>query len=613
MSAFFLWLEFSGNPINPTIAKSMLTAISAYGGDAQDLQLSKNLAIGVQSRWSTPEDVGERQPIYNSTKTECFLFDGRVDNRVHLMSELDASADLSDADLMYRFLQRFGETRLPEVIGPFVFVQFNLETGRVLAARDTTGGRYLTYYQNSQRLIIASTELAFVAHPDIGHVMNGVKIASWLLGRQEANHSACLKGLNTVDPGQKREWIRPASEEGAETCFYRPNPNKRIVLADDTAYANEFRRLLKQAVIRRLRSRTKVGVMLSGGLDSVPISIAAAEHNSEKPIAYSWIFNNYPQMDERRYSTPICQQLGIRQEWVMCDELWPQFDQDTHCSPLFPFALPYTEFQQQTFRQAKSDCVGVMLSGMQGDLLYETGNGQVWDQLKNGRLKVAFRELILLRQHHGLSWWRLIKRFVISPLPLIRDAIELWRARRTLISDVVKDSWLEQIPKSRHWLLKDSKGAIRPLQYRIVLDGFAGEDAMLGRVLENKYVLERRYPFRDRELCEFMLAIPTEQLVKLGVKRPIVKRAFHDDFTPELRVRNDKTDFSVSLINGIKRDTKWRSWLRREPRAWQRYVKKRNLSEQSEQDVASMVVSWRCAYYNFWHSMWYDSADDKGE
>ncbi len=615
MSAFFVWLELSEQRIDKAVVSAMHQQLAPFGGDAQELHLSANFAVSVQARWTTPEDVGEQQPLYNSKKTQCFVFDGRIDNRAHLITELqqcgelsanDAGHSFSDASLLFTFLTRFGEARLAEVIGPFVFVWVDLASNELRAARDTMGGRYLAFFQSDQRLIVASTELAFLKYPDIGHVLNKKKVAGWLINRQEGKHTSCLKGLSVVNPGNRLFCAEANGWRTQQHTFYRPNPERHNVALSDHEYAQEFRRLLDQAVKRRLRSRTEVGCMLSGGMDSVPIAISAALSESDVGFsAYSWVFNDSPEMDERRYSTPVCERFGIEQVLIECDHLWPKFDHDTHNNPLFPFALPYAEFQQRTLDAAANNGAGVMLSGLQGDLLYETQSRQVLDALSQGEFKLALSELKTQKNTHSLTWWNTIKRFVIMPSGIMQRWLERRHSRQSVTSEWLNEERVNEFSYQKHWLFDVSQKALRPLQYRVVLDGFAGEDAMLGRHMENKYRVERRYPFRDRDLCEFLLSVPTSQLAKLGLTRPIVKRAYRSEFTDDLVKRNDKTQFVQSLLQGIKKDHNLSGNLHSTPSFWQEYVKECYINDETTSDDTKTVVKWRCAYYNFWYRVWY--------
>lgn len=612
MSAFFIWLEFSGHPIDHNVANAMFKSIAPYGEDAQDLLVNESLAMGVASRWSTPEDIGETQPLYNHAGSQCLLFDGRIDNREHLIDELEVVGPISDGRLLHEFLIRFSDSRLPEVIGPFAFVLFDLAEGTLLAARDTMGGRYLVFKQDDERLMVASTELAFMNHPSIKHKLNEVKVGSWLINHQEDEHSACLKGLSVLNPGQTIYWSNPRGQRATPKSFYHPPPERRIYFENDAEYAREFRRLLDQAVTRRMRSVGAQGVMLSGGMDSVPIAISAGLSSLRVDLkAYSWVFDDTPDMDERRYSEPICKKFEIKQQLIKCDDIWPRFDKDTHLNPLFPFSLPYAEFQQHTFRQARADGVTALLTGLQGDLLYTHGNHQVLSAFFKADFSLALREFGHLKVSLGLSYYSTIKRFVFAPLPFISVILERRRASMSACSEFLSDSILRSLPRKFHWLSTISRRALRPLQYRVAMDGFSGEDAMLGRIMENKYGVERRYPFRDRELCEYMLAIPTDQLVRLGVSRPIVKAAYRNEFTPQLMNRNDKTHFQAGLRHGIESDELYEAFLNQQPKYWRKYVKQRYFSSKSTQTTLKSLVKWQCAYYNFWYRMWYDSSSDE--
>lgn len=612
MSAFFIWLEFTKQPIDQNIARAMLRDIEVFGGDSSDLLLNDNLAIGVQSKWTTPEDIGEKQPLFNDDDSECFLFDGRIDNREHLIQELTVDAtgksetesNLSDGQLMYQFVSRFGKARLPEVIGPFVYALFNFNSGYISCARDVMGGRYLVYRINQERLMIASSEHVFFKHPDVGHSLNEAKVTGWFVHQAEQSHLACLHGLSVIQPGCLFEWQSKRGNTPSITPFYQVNPERRITLESDQDYANEFRRLLDQAVLRRMRSNGNVGSMMSGGLDSVPITISAGTVNRDI-IAYSWCFDESSGMDERRYSSPICDQLGIKQTMIACDDLWPALDQTTECNPLFPVALHYSEYHRHSYAQAQADGVTVMLTGMDGDLLYEHANTQCVNKLRHEGIRSSIREYKALQKKLRLSHWQMLKRFFIAQVPIV----ERWLEAKQLVAKT-QHTWLvdekqKLLKKVRHYLFDVSLAAIRPLQYRIVLDGLAGQSAMLNRHMESKFSIESRSPFRDRELCEFMLAIPTSQLQELGVNRPIVKRAYQVEFPKKLAIRNDKTRFDASFFNGYEKHQNWQKMLLIPPQAWKNYVKECKVYDCDSIDEQTSVVKWYCSYYNFWYKTWY--------
>ncbi len=608
MTAFFVWIEKKGpGKVDASIAKSMLESVSGYGGNHRELMVSDRFAIGFHGRWELPEEVGEKQPLVNDRETVYFVFEGRIDNRKHLLNELGIDDALSDSQLCFNFVERCGISRIAEIIGPFCFALFNLATGELVCARDSMGGRYLVKFESEERIIVANVEECFIPLPEVGHNLNKVKIVAWLANQIDGSPRTCLRNLEQICPGEKLVWKADGNTTQRST-FYRPNPNRRIQLASDEEYAREFRRLLDQAVHRRMRSIAKVGVLLSGGMDSSPIMVAAAKDSDV--IALSWVFDDMQEADERTYSTPLCQRLGVRQVEVKCDDIWPDFDSNTHSNPLYPFMLPYSEFQQQTFKTAQDENVSVLLSGLQGDLLYELDNTQVVNQLRRREWRKAWRELESIRRERGYTYWQAVKTLLLKKLPGVKKWTRHRESKIRQLPAWIQDDLRNQLTLQDSWLMHDSRLAARPLQYKIVLDCFAGDDQMLGRVMENKYRVQRRYPFRDRELVEFLLAIPSEQLEFLGQKRPIVKSAYQNEFTVALRQRNDKTDFTGVLKQGISKDKKWLTILNLEPKFWQKYVKECHFTQIETVSIEKQVVLWQCAYYNFWHRIWYDSAQE---
>lgn len=59
--------------------------------------------------------------------------------------------------------------------------------------------------------------------------------------------------------------------------------------------------------------------------------------------------------------------------------------------------------------------------------------------------------------------------------------------------------------------------------------------------------LEQRYPFFDRRLIEFCLALPFEQKLRDGWTRSILRRAMQDILPPDVQWRTDKGNQSITI------------------------------------------------------------------
>ena len=66
--------------------------------------------------------------------------------------------------------------------------------------------------------------------------------------------------------------------------------------------------------------------------------------------------------------------------------------------------------------------------------------------------------------------------------------------------------------------------------------------------------LESRYPFMDKRLIEFCLALPAEQKLHNGWTRVVMRRAMSNILPDEVRWRYGKTDFSPNLTDSLVND-----------------------------------------------------------
>jgi len=613
MSAFFIAINRDREPFEKSVADLMMAQLDRFGHDSKMLIVRDHYAIGFQSHWTVPEEQGEQQPLSCDDK-QWFAFYGRVDNRHELLERLAKPSQLviSDAALVQEYLHTFGQESLVDLVGPFALLSFKPDADSLILARDGMGARSLSYKIDKDFIVAATNEMALAAHPSIGYRLNDSTVARHLTSQMQPGPSSMISGLEVLYPGYE---LVAGKSAFALRRFYMPDPARRVVFETDDEYASEFRRLLTQAVSRRIRCSGNIGTQLSGGMDSVPVTIVAANmfssndspNESSVLSAYSWVFDQYAAADERQYSSPLCQKYGLEHVMVECDDLWLSYNSETPLDPLGPVYNPFMTYNHALFEQGRSRSVKVMLNGIHGDILYGYTHGVLYELCRAGEFKAAVKEArALLSASDSLKSF--FKDFVLKPLSLVNTLIT-WRSRqRDLQSDVLQPHIVEQLkiqaPQLNH-LAHESHKAIRPQQWQVVLGDFAGGDAAIGRFLESEYAIERRYPFRDRDLVEFMLAIPSKQLAFNNVKRPIVKRAFSADFSTEFIKRNTKAYFADVTRNGVLNDEQSITWATSGSQEWTHYVKECYFHGKVEQNHLLDVVKWRCGYYDYWKAVCY--------
>ena len=439
--------------------------------------------------------------------------------------------------------------------------------------------------------------MALAAHPEVGYAIDEVKAIRMLAHAMDGQPRSLLKGAEPLWPGHLLSC--EAGKLGRDR-FYLPDPERRLPQMEGPEYAAEFRRLLTQAVTRRLSHDGETGVMLSGGLDSVPIAIAAAGLSKQKGQSlksYTWVFDEHEDVDERKYIKGVVERLGIEAQHLPADQIWHDWKQLRTCNPILPFTTPFLALQDALLQRAAQDGTRVILSGLGGDMLY-TGTGHLFAHLlKQGRILETARQGISAWRHLG-SPREFLRRYLVN---VLRKP----KAVKAVIPDWLTNRGKQTLQDEESWLADEQCLALRPDQYFNVIGTLEGEDISYGRHLDAAHGVERRYPFRDRELAEFLLAVPTEQLFWRGVSRPIVRAGYKDSLPASVLNRIGKTDFSSFMQSGIGQDNHAKALILGKDRFFGSLIDLSYLPDGKCDSPTHSLLRWRLGYYEWWKTLCY--------
>ena len=623
MAGFFAAINSHQSAVDADLANRLMVGLEHYGDDEGCLLSEESAVVGLHLNKRERQNLSSQ--LVESDCSELFVFDGRIDNRKSLIQDNDFQAlateftltelyNLSDAELLFAWVKCFAGERLQSVVGPFVFVFIDSSTGSVIAARDPMGGRAASYCTVEGSVYFASDETIFSNLEGFTYKLSEPKVARHLLMMLEDQPESFIDDVEVVRPGEIVRWGKGIF---SRRRYYKPRFDKAVYEQSLATNAREFRRLFDQAVKRRIPEdgthfkgqdkprKEKVGIMLSGGLDSVPVAISASQQlvSSEAELtAFSWCFPETPEADETHLSAPLCDSLGMTQVKIDCDAEPPQLTQDFPVDPRVPFSMPFVAYQVATLKRAAQADISIILSGMHGDLLYAGAKDVIYRALMKGQVRLAIKEFRVLTTLVG-SYMEAIKRYLVLPLlpqaMLSRRRVIRQRHNPT-IKRMLRDSLGQKLVGRTHWLMTESTLFPRPEQYQKLFDGSAGEDAMHARFIEAPYAIERRYPLRDLELCEFVLSVPSEQLYHRGQMRPILKEAFRSEIPKSIAERNDKTLFVKPILKQIEADQSLKASLQHQEKHWAHFVKDCYFNDADEKYELRQLALWRCAYYNFW-------------
>jgi asparagine synthase (glutamine-hydrolysing) len=205
----------------------------------------------------------------------------------------------------------------------------------------------------------------------------------------------------------------------------------------------------------------------------------------------------------------------------------------------------------------------VILSGLGGDQVF-------WSQPNVALLLADFvtdrRFGAMLRE--AARWSRLLKR------PATQLLAEAWRIarRKQYVGELSMAPWLDRgfvdrtDLRARMRRLAPEATAFRlptmALQCEAILSAmrpFALEPCSAGGYVD------RRFPFLDRRLAEFALAIPVDQKVRLGESRSIVRRGLTGLVPEAIRQRRSKAGPTEAFLRALIRDRSTLLKLLRDP------------------------------------------------
>jgi len=319
-------LRTDGAPAEPGLIKDLTDFLAFRGPDAQATWHDGAVAFGHTLLRTTAESESEYQPFTLDDKV-WVVADARIDARRDLVRKLGTEVEAKlisapDVELILRAYFRWGEDCVGHLLGDFAFAIWDSRSQRLFCARDHMGVKPFYYCHLGQWFLFSNTLECLCRHPAVSGKLNDLAIADFLLfgtnqdpattsfrdiQRLPAAHTLTLSETGLV---LRRYWTLPIEE----AVYYR----------SDAEYVGQFKELLQEAVSDRLRT-DRVGVFMSGGLDSPALSAAALDllrnRTAPNPVrAFTFVYDSLISDTERHYAELSAQRLGIPIHFYVLDE-----------------------------------------------------------------------------------------------------------------------------------------------------------------------------------------------------------------------------------------------------------------------------------------------------
>ena len=372
MSVQFGRWNFDCSPIDPDYIKKAAALIAPYGPDGLSSYARDGLAVLYGAFNTTKQSQSEGQPQVSESGA-VIVWDGRLDNRKELIDRLgeDSPADRSDLLLVDRVLNECGCNAFAHLIGDWALSIWNPTDPTLTLAVDFIGARPLYYSRDDAGITWCTILDPLVLLAGRRFQLNEEYLAG-LFASFPAPGLTPFVGINSVQPAH---FVHIQREKTTAAEYWRFNPSKRIRYREDGEYEEHFRAVFGQSVRRRLRSGAPILAELSGGMDSSSIVcvgdelVATGLADTPRLDTLSYYNDSEPSWDERPYFTKVEERRGrsgIHIDAAATDGLWGQLDTESFAAT--PGALRHhSRARAELATCMNSQGYRVVLSGIGGD------------------------------------------------------------------------------------------------------------------------------------------------------------------------------------------------------------------------------------------------------
>lgn len=616
MSAIAGIYYLDGRTVELAPLTQMIDTLAHRGSDGTGIWREGPIGLGHRMLWTTPESLHEQLPLVNQTSTCAITADARIDNRDELIAALGLTdrplEKITDSQLVLAAYEQWGDRAPDMLLGDFAFAIWDGRRQRLFCARDPMGVKPFYYYCSNRVFVFASEIKALFCLPEVPRRLNEVKVAYHLTTLFEDQAVTFyqdilrLPAAHSITVGREKTQVRR---------YWSLDPAREVRLHSDADYAEAFREIFTEAVRCRLRSAFPIGSALSGGLDSSSITCTARRllASGQRLHTFSAIFPSLPKedrrwLDERRYIKAI-EAVGVESHHVHADCLSPLVKLLWHEDEAVP--APNLYMHQALYSAAHQQGVRVFLDGLDGDSTVSHGWGFLRELTFTGRWKTLLTETTALARRYQSSRRRLLCKYGFKPL--VVEPILQWSMLRGCtqptwrVNSVISPTFAQRVGLTERIqaLLSHRSSPTRTAKQEHLLGLTSGLHAYALELIDKgaaAFSLSARYPFYDRRLIEFCLALPPEQKLHQGWTRIVMRRAMTDILPPEVQWRVHKanlgTNFKRKLLE-YERDTLER--VINEPQIIEPYVDvptlraayQRYASQplQSQQDVTTVFAT----------------------
>ena len=543
-----------GAPVERHLLQNLVDFLAYRGPEAQEIWTDVSVGLGHAMLRTTYESLGERQSAGLDGRLR-ITADARLDCRAELLADLNrlgrrVDSLASDSELILHAYAVWAITCVDHIRGDFAFVIWDAGCKTLFCARDHFGIKPFYYAQFGDSFLCSNDLNCLRLHRDVSAELNEAAIGDFLLfGVNCDRATTTFRDIRRLPPAH---CLTVSHRALHIKRYWTPPTDGQIRYSRDEDYIEHFQTLLRSAVSDRLRT-DRVGILLSGGLDSSSVAAVARDvsTNRARPTdicGYTHVFESLMPDREGICAREAGEFLGIPVKFLATDhvQLFDHFEDPDFSLPEpvdNPLIAGFFEFSSFV----STDC-RVLLNGEGSDNLMHF---QMWPYVE---------ELLRKREWRCLSN-AVAKYLWVKPFPhrgiralvmrLVHNDPDAPALPPWLTPDFVRRLNLNE--RWKEWRTLPASSILHPIHPEAHASLTLPHWTQMFE-LENAGVthntVEIRYPFLDLRIVEYLLALPP---FPWFFEKMLLREAMRGRLPESVRVRPKTPLLSDPLQEQLKR------------------------------------------------------------
>ena len=306
-------LEALNNGIN-----QMTDHMLHRGPDASGHYLRDGIALGHRRLSIIDLSNAANQPFIDDTERYILVFNGEIYNYLEVkltLTDYNFKTD-SDTEVILAAFIKWGTGCLEYLNGMFAFVIWDKKEQQLFIARDRLGVKPFYYFHQENTFVFASEVRAIKASGVAKIELDEDSVADYLMNQAITVPYTLFKNIYQLMPGQYGIF----KNDDLKLFEYWKLEDERSFkeINDPGIVKKTVRRLLTEAVERRMISDVELGAFLSGGIDSSAV-VALMSEVSDQPINTFSVGFKEKAFDESQYSNLIAKKYHTNHTLVTLD------------------------------------------------------------------------------------------------------------------------------------------------------------------------------------------------------------------------------------------------------------------------------------------------------